>query len=122
MDETKPLPRGSRIMLLAIYANEDAILSITADGGVAVVVFEATGDAAGLATLLGWDSVTPVFRLSEPGRVALAIADRVNARWLSRKTRLRRVLLLARRGSMSLNGDENGNWWREPGQMDMEVV
>ncbi len=117
------LPRGSRTMLLAIYANEDAIIRITADGGVAVAVFEATGDAEGLAITLGWDCVSPVFPLSPAGRVGLAATgDPVMARWLDRQSAEHRVLLLARRGSMLLNGDDDGNWWTEPGQLDMETV
>jgi hypothetical protein len=110
-------------MLLAIYANEDAIMHITADGGIAVVVFEATGDAEGLAITLGWDCLAPVFPLSHAGRVGFAATgDRVMARWLSRQSAERRVLLLALQGSMLLNGDDDGNWWKEPGQLDMEVV
>lgn len=123
MDETKPLPRGSKIMLLAIYANEDAIMSITANGDIAVVVFEATGDAAGLAGLFGWDGLAPVFRLGDAFRRALADGnDPVIAQWVTRETAARRVLLLARRGSLLLNGNEDGDWWTEPGQLDPLAV
>ena len=106
---------------IAMRENARAISEISADGGIAVVVFEAVDNALGLAETLGWDGVAPVFRLDDMRRTLFAAAEihPVTTEWLSRETTTPRVLLLSRGNSLLLNQDENGRWSSEPGS---EVV
>jgi hypothetical protein len=122
MDGTK-LPRTSRLVQLALTANADAISEVTADGDIAVVAFEAMADAAEVAVTLGWDTLTPVFRLSESARLGFASgADPVTAAWLTRHSAIPRVLLFTKRWSLLLNGDDDGDWSPEPNELDLEVI
>jgi hypothetical protein len=119
-------PKASAKVLDAIFTHgikphADAIAEVVESGDIAIVVHRLRPDVERNARALGWDGVSPVFRMTESTRARMiasseAIADTVTARWLRAK-RTGRVFVLSGVGSLLVNVDEDG-FSIEPGSTD----
>jgi hypothetical protein len=113
----------ARALELALRPNARRIAEIASNGDIAVVVFEAQGEVADLAKLLGWDGLAPVFQLCNAKRILFASSgiDQISSRWLTRNTEIPRVFLVTGLGTLLLNFIPGSGWQVEPGSVDSEV-
>jgi len=122
MEQTNAFAK--RVLEGALRPNARRIAEIGSNGDIAVVVFEAQGELAELAKLLGWDGLEPVFQLCNAKRAVLLgspACDQVLRLWLTRHVNLPRVFLVSGLGTMLLNFVPGSGWQREPGSLDRDV-
>jgi hypothetical protein len=108
-----------------IMPHADEIGAICARGDVAVIVFEPSDDAGTFARTLGWNGESPVFRMSNARKRAVADgSDAVTSAWLKRtsRTELSKVFAIIHAGTLLVNFTKDKGWFLEPGSTDSDRV
>jgi hypothetical protein len=114
-----------RVRRVALLPNAEAITKNTKSGSISVVAFEPMGENLRFLSVLGWDGISPVFAMSSRAAEVVAastarLGDHTTGRWLRRRHGPRRVFLVAHRGTLLVNMEQE-RISIEPGSTDAEM-
>jgi hypothetical protein len=101
------------------------ISEIAEGGGIAVLVYKATGKSAkhAIRKMGGSGLHTHAFRLSSEYTSVIASSDHVTRQWVARsEDGLAKILVISGHGTLLVNFHRERGFWIEPGSADEQVL